>query len=427
MTDRPGNIVPWPKPEGYDPEQFELLARYLKAKPSLTMKQLMNPVRMPNGKTDTNNNGAFSTDHIGANWDYPEGDAATRERIRLDHIRYNQGFLYFLANDEQVPKALHNEMNRWGLAKDEFVDTGHWPHQLYVREARRMIGRYVLIQKDITTELTKEDSVGLGSYNTDSHHVQRLIDNDGNAINEGDFQIGVKPYAIPYRTLTPKDAECTNLLVPVCMSASHVGYCTVRMEPVYMILGHASGVAAAMAVDAKSTVQAVEYAKLRAKLLAQKAVLDPAQVPTPPGVGAEVIDIKTLKGIVVDNADAKLAGEWKKSQSTGKFVGTEYLHDDNEGKGTKSVRFTPKLPAGGKYEVYLFYPAHNNRATKVPVVLATADGEKTVHVNQQHVTGGTGLLLGSFEFKPESAWVEIRTTDTKGYVVADAVRFVEAK
>src|SRR5262249_47662298 len=185
---------------------------------------------------------------IGANWDYPDADHATRQRIWQDHIHYTQGFLYFLANDSQVPKALQKEMRGWGLAKDEFTDTDNWPHQLYVREARRMIGAYVMSEADIMKDHEKADSVGLGSYNTDSHHVQRVVQSDGSVLNEGDFQVGVSPYAIPYRSLTPKPAECDNLLVTVCMSASHVAYGTVRMEPVYMILGQASGVAAALAV-----------------------------------------------------------------------------------------------------------------------------------------------------------------------------------
>src|SRR5262249_4025974 len=219
MTQRPDALLPWPKPANYDPQRFELLARYLAKRPDLKVGQLMNPVRMPNGKTDTNNNGPFSTDFIGGNWEYVEADEAGREHIRRGHINYTQGFLYFLANDPRVPEKLHAEMSRWGLAKDEFTDTGHWPHQLYVREARRMIGVYVMTQRDIMEDRAKPDAIGLGSYNTDSHHVQRIVGPDGFVLNEGDFQVGVQPYAIPYRSLTPNAEECTNLLVPVCVSA----------------------------------------------------------------------------------------------------------------------------------------------------------------------------------------------------------------
>jgi hypothetical protein len=428
MTDRPENRVAWPKPADYDPARYELLARYLERRPNVKLGQLCNPVRMPNGKTDTNNNGPISTDHIGANWDYPEADWPTRDRIREDHVRYTQGFFYFLAHDPRVPPALRDEANRWGLAKDEFTDSANWPHQLYVREARRMRGAFVMTQRDVMTEVTKPDSVALGSYNTDSHHVQRLADKDGNAVNEGDFQVGVRPYAIPYRSLTPKAGECPNLLVPVCVSASHVAYGTVRMEPVYMALGHACGVAAALAADRKAGVQDVPYEAVRAKLVAQKAVLDPTALPVPKGGGGQSIDAAKLDGVVVDDTAATVAGDWQGSAAAGRFVGAGYLHDRNEGKGAKSVRFAPKLPAAGRYEVYLFYAANANRAADVPVVVRSADGEKTVTVDQRMVHAAGGQNLGTFRFDAGSAgWVEVRTAGTTGYVIADAVRFVPVK
>src|SRR5437660_78330 len=187
-------------------------------------------------------------------------------------------------------------MSRWGLAKDEFTDTDHWPHQLYVREARRMVGAYVMTQADIMDRRTKDDSVGLGSYNTDSHHVQRIVGPDGCVLNEGDFQVRVQPYAIAYRSLVPKTGECLNLLVPVCCSASHVAYGTIRMEPVYMILGQASGVAASLAVDEKTAVQKIPIAKLRAKLKSQSAVLSPQGL-SKPLAGGKVYDRATLPGI----------------------------------------------------------------------------------------------------------------------------------
>jgi hypothetical protein len=278
MTKDPANRVRWPKPANYDPARYELLARYLAAVPNLKFGKLCHPRKMPNGKTDTNNNGPFSTDHIGANFEYPEGDAATRRRIWREHIDYTQGFFYFLARDPRVPAALQTEANAWGLAKDEFPDTANWPAQLYVREARRMIGAYVMVQADFRERRDKSDSVGLGSYNADSHHCQRVAQPDGSALNEGDFQVPVRPYAIPYRSLTPKAGECTNLLVPVCCSASHVAYGTIRLEPVYMILGQASGVAAALACQGEYTVQQIPVDRLRSKLLAAKAVLDPNQI-----------------------------------------------------------------------------------------------------------------------------------------------------
>ncbi len=415
MTNRRENLVPWPKPPNYDPKRYELLARYLGKFPNLRMKQLMNPVMMPNAKTDTNNNGAFSTDHIGANWTYPDGDDASREKMRQDHVEYTQGFLWFLATDPRVPKALHDEMNEWGLAKDEFTDTANWPHQLYVREARRMKGVFFMTQKDIMDERTKDDSVGLASYNTDSHHCQRVVLEDGSVLNEGDFQVRCAPYAIPYRSLIPREAECDNLFATICMSASHVAYGTIRMEPVYMILGQASGVAAALAIDAKVPVQKVDVEKLRAKLKAQKAVLSPEEIGFVKG--------PKPAGIVVDDADAAKTGEWTKSSSTPPFVGDGYVHDGNSDRGKKSIRFTPKLPSAGSYEVTLLYPPHANRATNAAVVIHSEDGEKTVRVDQRRPAAS----LGTHRFAAEGGWVEVRNEGADGYVVADAVQFIMTK
>ena len=425
MTDRAENRAPFPRPPGYDPARYELLARYLALKPDLKVGQLMNPVRMPNGKTDTNNNGAFSTDHIGGNWDYPEADAATREKIRLDHVAYVQGFLYFLANDHAVPPRLHDEMSKWGLAADEFADTDHWPNQLYVRECRRMIGSFVMTQADIMDDRTKVDSVGLGSYNTDSHHVQRVALPDGSALNEGDFQVRVRPYAIPYRSLVPKPAECTNLLVPVCMSASHVAYGTVRMEPVYMILGQACGVAASLAIDDHSPVQAVSAEGLVAKLKGQGAILSPDEVP---GAATKTsgLDPAALGGVVVDDARAAKTGEWTASAVTRPFVGEGYLHDGGKADGSSRLRFTPRLVKPGRYEVRIYSTPNPNRATNTPVLVHSAEGERTVRVDQRKPTAGGGpIVVGVFSFEAgESGWVELRNERTDGHVIADAVQFV---
>jgi hypothetical protein len=299
MTQRDDNRVPFPMPSGYTPGRFALLARMLAAMDDIKKKaaadpagaerrgdpknrltqpwslwDVMKPDPIPNGKTDTNNNGAFSTDYIGGNYAYADGDYATRARIWQAHVDYVQGFLYFLQHDPQVPAALHAAMAPWGLCKDEFQDTGHWPHQLYVREARRMVGEFVVSQKDIQTDLAKPDVIGMGSYNSDSHNIQRLVNADGFAENEGDMQVSVTPYQIPYRVMLPRRSEATNLLVPVAFSATHVAYSTLRMEPQYMIIGHAAGVAAKMAIDGGIAVQAVPPAALKAKLSSQRAVFE---------------------------------------------------------------------------------------------------------------------------------------------------------
>ncbi len=279
MTKMENNRVPFPRPANYDPRRYELLARMLAG---MTKKngrppridEVMKPDPLPNGKTDTNNNGAFSTDFIGGSWKYPEASYHERDQIWQAHREYVAGFLYFLANDSQVPDSLRSEVSQWGLAKDEFVENGNWPYQLYIREARRMVGEYVMTQKDIQKDLTKPDSIGMGSYNSDSHNVQRFATSNGTAENEGDMQVPVKPYQIPYRTLLPKRQQATNLLVPVCFSASHVAYSTLRMEPQYMIIGQAAGVAARLAVKQQSPVQDIDVQLLRSKLKSQRAVLN---------------------------------------------------------------------------------------------------------------------------------------------------------
>ena len=307
MTQRADNRVPFPKPAGYAPARYALLARLLEAMDRLkreaaaskatlekpqdvdamyraklpwAIEDVMKPDVLKNGKTDTNNNGAFSTDYIGGSYDYPDGSYAVRDRIWREHTDYVQGFLYFLQNDPQVPGPLHDIMATWGLCRDEFTDSGHWPHQLYVREARRMIGEYVMSQQDIQTNLAKPDPIGMGSYNSDSHNVQRIVNAEGFVENEGDMQVPVQPYQIPYRVMLPKRAEASNLLVPVCFSASHVAYSTLRMEPQYMIIGHAAGLAAKMAIDAKTAVQDVDTNALTGKLRAQRAVMEWTPPPT---------------------------------------------------------------------------------------------------------------------------------------------------
>lgn len=284
MTQRPDLMTSWPKPANYDPAKYALLARLIQVTDAestpIKVADLMHPGEVKNGKTDTNNNGAFSTDYIGKNYEYPRGNYATRERIWQEHKDYVMGFMYFLANDPLVPERLRAEMNTWGLAKDEFTDNGNWPHQLYVREALRMIGEYIMTQKDIQQERTKPDPIGMGSYNSDSHNVQRFENADGFAENEGDMQVPVKPYQIPYGVLLPLRAECTNMLVPVCCSASHVAYSTLRMEPVFMITAEAAAVAAKMAIEAKVAVQDIDRAELTSRLKARGAVLE--WVPPPP-------------------------------------------------------------------------------------------------------------------------------------------------
>jgi hypothetical protein len=271
LTDVAENRVPFPRPASYDPLRYELLLRYIEAGGTDVWG---NQAIVPNRKSDVNNNGAVSTDNIGMNYAYPDGDYAVRETIVAEHRDYQFGLLWTLANDPRVPAKLREQFNRWGLAKDEFCDSGNWPHQLYIREARRMVGMYVMTEHNCRGQQTVEDSIGLAAYTMDSHNVQRYVDSRGHARNEGDVQVGgFSPYPISYRSLLPKAVECTNLLVPVCLSASHIAYGSIRMEPVFMVLGQSAATAAAEAIEKDCDVQAVDYIRLRERLLRDKQVL----------------------------------------------------------------------------------------------------------------------------------------------------------
>lgn len=269
LTSNALNRVSFPKPEGYDPANYELLLRELLTGRKDFFEKFD---AVPNLKTDTNNHGAFSSDFIGMNYDYPEASYARRREIIQAHENYQKGYYYFVANDPRVPAFIRDAMARWGLAADEFTDNGNWPHQLYVREARRMIGEHVMTEHDVLNEKPVEKPVGMGSYTLDSHNCQRYITPDGCVQNEGDVGVSTQrgPYRIAYGSIVPKKAECKNLLVPVCVSSSHIAYGSIRMEPVFMILGQSAATAAAAAVEENVAVQDVDYARLRERLLVDK-------------------------------------------------------------------------------------------------------------------------------------------------------------
>jgi len=270
-TDDPANRRAWPKPTSYDESHYELLFRNFEAG---DMRVPWHPLWMPNRKSDTNNNFAFSTDNIGMNYDYPDGDYATREAIWKEHERYTHGLMWTLANHPRVPAKVRDEFQRIGLTKDEFLDSDNWPRQLYVREARRMISEYVMSEKNCKREEVIADSVGMGAYNMDSHNTQRFVTPEGFARNEGDIQKPTKPYPISYRSIRPKEEECTNLLVPVCLAASHISYGSIRMEPVFMVMGQSAATAAVHSIYENTTVQRIDYSRLKEQFIKDGQVLD---------------------------------------------------------------------------------------------------------------------------------------------------------
>lgn len=404
--------IPFPRPAGYDPLRYELLLRYIEAGwsgPFFTTHS------MGGGKTDSNNNGAFSTDDIGSNYAYPTASYAARESIVAEHRTYQQGLMWFLANDLRVPPAIRDSTAAWGLPTDEFTATGGWPPLLYIREARRMVSSYVMTERECRGTVKVSDSVGLASYTMDSHNCQRLVV-EGAVRNEGDVQTGVPaPYRISYRSLTPVESQCANLLVPVALSASHIAYGSIRMEPVFMLLAQSAATAARLAIDGAGVVQTVPIAALQSRLKADGQLLDwPLSTP-----GEVILDNASPSGVT-------RWGTWLSSTSVSGYYGADYLHDNHTGDGVSRLRFRPSLPAAGTWAVALRWTAHSNRASNVPVDIEHSAGisSRTVDQRQQ---GGQWVSLGTYSFTAGTAGsVLIRTEDTDGYVVADAVRFTPA-
>lgn len=272
LTNVPENLIPFERPEKYAEMEYELLFRALEAG---YMGPLFIMSKMPNGKTDSNNKGPFSSDYIGENYDYPEGDYKTRKEIIKSHKTYQKGLLWTLANHPRIPEKIREEYSTWGLPKDEFINNHHWTPQLYIREARRMVSDFVMTEHHCTQDsISAEQSVGMGAYTMDSHHTQRYITKEGFVKNEGDVEIGgFAPYPISYKALVPKKSECINLIVPVCLSASHMAFGSIRMEPVFMALGQSAAVAASLAIDHQIPVQEIDYQTLKESLLSKEQVL----------------------------------------------------------------------------------------------------------------------------------------------------------
>ncbi|MBL7735634.1 MAG: FAD-dependent oxidoreductase [Chitinophagaceae bacterium] len=410
LTDSAENRIAITRPDGYDASRYELLLRLMEAKPWTSVKNGFIWSMMPNRKTDINNYGAFSTDMIGENYEYPEASYEQRAAIIKRHVEYTKGLLYFLGNDLRVPLAIRNEMQEWGYPKDEYPDNGHFSPQPYIREARRMVGEYVMTQNNCQGREIVSDGIGMAAYTMDSHHTQRLVDN-GMVKNEGDVQVGgFDPYPISYRSIIPKAADAKNIYVPVCLSASHIAFGSIRMEPVFMVLAQSAAVAASMAIDENKSVHEVDVKKLQAAL---------ASNPYADGRAPE---------IVVDNEDKKnvrITGDWKTLGRNG--FGPTLLVDSNASGAVKTVRFTPPIAQQGEYELYTYYPKLNNNASQTKLIIF--DGkkkiEKTIRSAEVLVLGqttGVWHSLGVFQFpKGKKAYVEISNKDADGAIIADAI------
>ncbi len=427
LTQVEENRLPFSKPDSYDPSQYELLLRTL-LQGQRTIFGKFDPI--PNNKTDTNNCGPFSTDNIGMNYLYPEANYEKREEIILEHERYQKGYFYFLCNDPRVPEEIRTKMSSWGLARDEFKDNDNWPHQIYVREARRMVSDFVINELHLRGIKEIFRSVGMGSYNIDSHNVQRYVekDEDGRSFvqNEGDIQVNPGgPYQISYDSLVPKTKECKNLLVPVCLSSSHVAFGSIRMEPVFMILAQSAATAAVLAIEAGVAVQEVEYARLRERLTSDGQVLEiKKQIRQTRGKGISVAD---LDGVVIDGQKVQFQGQWQESSSLRPFVGHSYWHDGNGGKGVRSVKFPFTAPNEGLHEVKVSFVASGNRAGKVRYEIEDEIGNNKLFVDQRKKGSKDSIWhsLGSFIFKKGHKYaVTLHNQDTEGFVIADAAQII---
>jgi hypothetical protein len=424
MSNVPENRIPFPMPANYDEKRYELLFRNFEAG---DLRFPMKPDMMPNGKTDTNNNCAFSTDYLGGNYKYPDASYVERAAIIRDHEDYQKGFMWTLANHPRVPESIRKEMSKWGLPKDEFVDNGNWPHQLYIREARRMISDYVVSELDCRRVRVAEDSVGLGSYNMDSHNVRRFVTAEGFVQNEGDIQVSPGgPYLISYRSIIPSKDQISNLAVPASLSSTHIAFGSIRMEPVFMVLGQSAATAAVLAMESDVALQSLPYAELRERMLKDGQVLD-----LPPTAKKKVVMSKaSLPGIVSDDTDAELTGVWTHSASTGGYVGSDYIHDGDVEKGMKSVKWLLKTPTAGKFDLRLSYSQNPNRATNVPVRISVGDMTKTFRVNQQKAPEIDNLFhpVETLTLKAgDMVEVVISNEGTNGHVIVDAVQLLPVK
>ena len=436
VTKDPANRVPFPKPANYDPARFEVLRRYFaqEKRPHL----LWDLYPLPGNKFDANNGigKQFSMGLMGACNGWSEADEAGRAKIWEAHKQYTLEMHHFLCTDPTVPAAIREEYAQIGLCRAEFADYDHWSPQLYVREGRRMIGEYVVSQKDIMEEPKKDDAIVVSSFPIDSHDCQRV----GTAefvINEGTIMPMRIPgrkhgyaYHIPYRAITPKAAECLNLLVPVALSCTHVGISSIRVEPTWMILGQSAGVAAAMSAKQNLDVQKLPYPALRERLLVQKQVLDlPVLAELPPEPkGAMNVDPKTLSGIVLDDTQAELKGEWNHSSGFKPHIGTGYLHDDKRADGQSIAIFRFKAPTSGKYDLRMAYSAHETRATKVPVTIESGGLTSQIIVDQTKPlpAGEAFRSIGVVELDGETK-ITITSQETDGFVILDSLQLVEHK
>lgn len=420
LTDVAENSIPIERPADYDSTRYELLLRLIKANGSDNLGSYMHISPMPNRKTDINNNGGFSTDMIGMNHSYPEASYRERQQIFDAHLSYTLGLIYFIGHDARVPEGMRNEMLRWGLPKDEYTDNGHWTPQLYIRESRRMVGEYVATQADCENRTTVDDGVGMAAYTMDSHNCQRIvIHKDGKAMvkNEGDVQIGIgSPYPVSYRSITPKREECTNLLVPVCLSASHIAYGSIRMEPVFMVLGQSAAKAACLAIDGGTDVQQVDVRQIQ-RMYDEDPLLD--------GTAPDIM--------VDDTAVEPAAGsQWQRVNIYGGYGPSLYKLEPS-GR-SESLRYPFSVKRDGRYTVYTYYSKRGGMSKLSQLTVSDGTDLNRITLDYDAITihgqtAGEWISLGEYDLRADTpAYVEFDNGgDVSGTLYADAVLVVPKK
>ncbi len=416
--------LPIQPPPNYDPTRYELVVRFIEACQAIgddmDLRWFSKHDPLPNQKWDFNT-ATFGGNLPGASCEWPEASYDRRAEIAKEIENYHRGLLHFLRTDSRVPKKVRRDIARFGLPRDEFTDNGGWPHQIYVREGRRMVSDLVMTEHHTLGRKIAPRSIGLGSYGTDVHEIRRIV-KDGVVAREGKVaggRDGFEPYQIGYGAIVPKAAECENLFATFALSASHTAFASIRMEPVFMVTSQLAATAACMALDDAVAVQKVDYERLRKRLLADGQVL---KWP-PAGAGANA----KLPGIVLDDTDAKLTGSWSTSNRQPSPIGASYRHDNNKERGKKLATFSVTIPTAGEYEVRLLYTWHENRSTRTKVTVKGAASERTVVVNQRQpaLKNRVPNALGVFRFTAGSiATVVVSNDGADGYVVVDGLQIL---
>jgi len=434
LTTDTANMIPIAAPADYDSQKYELVVRFIEAclanGDDMDLRWFSKHDPLPNEKWDFNT-ATIGGNLPGASWEWPEASYDRRVEIADEIAGYHRGLLHFLATDPRVPEKVRRNVRRFGLPKDEFTDNGGWPHQLYIREGRRMISDLVLTEHHTFGRTVAPKCIGLGSYGTDIHEIRRIV-KDGVVAREGKVaggRGGFGPYSIGYGAIVPKQTECENLLVTFALSASHSAFASIRMEPVLMVTSQSAATAACHAIDASVPVQQVDYDALQTRLLADGQVLK-WTFGKRKTVRRKVVMAADLPGIAMDDTDAEFTGEWVESAGQPPSVGHSYRHDGNTARGLKSATFVPKVPIDGEYEVRLLYTSHANRSSRTQMTIRHADGESVVLVDQRKpaVVNGVGRSLGTYRFRRGgSGRVVVSNAGADGYVVVDGLQLFPSR